>query len=91
MVFNKDILYQILQSKKLHLSYPLGLPVCKILRAYHALLCVLLFRRFPSYIPKQDTAAAIVAVVSCLLCLLNFPNQDEWGKLPVLTSRIIYN
>ena len=32
-----------------------------------------------------------MAIVSCLLCLLNFPNQDEWGKLPVLTSRIIYN
>lgn len=91
MVLNKDILCQILQSKKLHLSYPLGLPVCKILRAYHALSCVLLYRRFPSYIPKQDTAAAIMAIVSCLLCLLNFPNQDEWGKLPVLASWIVCN
>lgn len=40
MVFNKDILCQILQSKKLHLSYPLGLPVCKIFRAYHAFSCM---------------------------------------------------
>ena len=87
MVFNKDILYQIFQSKKLHLSYPLGLPVCKIFRAYHAFSCM----KIPFVHTEAGHGSRYMAIVSCLLCLLNFPNQDEWGKLPVLTSRIIYN